>query len=87
MAITATAPIVAQIDAHNASFPRESSHYSLDTSKKFISAELSVRKMHVTYLELLDPGVVPSEESDDEGSSGGEDVRGACCGACWFCGK
>jgi len=40
------ADVVAQIDAHILSFPRESSHYALDTTKTFLAADLSVRKMH-----------------------------------------
>ena len=60
--------VVAQIDKHIASFPRESSHYSLNTNKKFLRSELgSVRKMHVLYLELYEPDL--RGDGDDAGAT------------------
>lgn len=62
--------VVAQIDKHIASFPRESSHYSLNTNKKFLRSELgSVRKMHLLYLELYEPDLLPRGDGDDAGAT------------------
>jgi hypothetical protein len=47
--------VVQQIDAHILSFPRESSHYALATTKTFLDAKLSVRNMHSLYLERYEP--------------------------------
>jgi hypothetical protein len=60
--------IVKQVDDHIASFPRESSHYALKTEKKFLSSDLSCRKMHRLYLQKHEPGIVPhgGDSSDSE---------------------
>jgi hypothetical protein len=73
------AAVVAQIDAHIKSFPRESSHYALKTSKKFLAADLSVRKMHHLYLERFEPHIrLPSSDSsgtDSDDADGKEEKK------------
>jgi hypothetical protein len=62
--------VVAQIDKHIASFPRESSHYSLNTNKKCLRSELgSVRKMHLLSLELYEPALLPRSDGEDAGAT------------------
>jgi hypothetical protein len=62
--------VVAQIDKHIASFPRESSHYSLNTNKKFLRSELgSVRKMHSLYLEMYEPDLPRKGDGEDAGAT------------------
>jgi hypothetical protein len=60
--------VVQQIDAHIISFPRESSHYALATTKTFLDAGLSVRKMHNLYLELHEPRAYAALAGEDEGA-------------------
>jgi hypothetical protein len=72
--------IVQQIDAHILSFPRESSHYALASTKTFLDAKLSVRKMHSLYLELHEPRAyaalaVPGAEDERDVSEMGEDAE------------
>jgi hypothetical protein len=69
------ADVVAQIDAHIKSFPREGSHYSLKTSKKFLAADLSVRKMWHLYLEKHEPTIrLPSSDSSGTDSDGADNA-------------
>ena len=51
--------IVSQIDQHIQSFPAKTSHYSRteNISKKYLSEDLSIAKMHRLYLELHEPTV------------------------------
>jgi hypothetical protein len=59
--------VVARIDSHIKSFPREDSHYSLNTNNKFLSADLSVRKMHQLYLAKYEPHIhLPGADSDED---------------------
>ena len=73
------ADVVAQIDAHIKSFPRESSHYSLKTSKKFLAADLSVRIMWHLYLAKHEPHIrIPSSDSsgtDSDEADGKEEKK------------
>ena len=47
-----------QIKEHIRSFPSKESHYSRkDTSRKYLSSELSVAKMHELYLEHYEPQI------------------------------
>jgi hypothetical protein len=76
------ADVVAQIDDHIKSFPRESSHYSLKTSKTFLSSDLSARKMWHLYLEKYEPHIriIPSSDSsgadsDDTDSADGKEEK------------
>jgi hypothetical protein len=55
--------LVAQVDAHIASFPRESSHYALATAKTFLASDLSVRKMHQLYIEKFEPRFALDDET------------------------
>jgi hypothetical protein len=57
--------VVAQIDGHIKAFPRDDSHYSLNTNNKFLSAELSVGIMHRLYLAKYEPHILSSQEQDD----------------------
>jgi hypothetical protein len=55
------AAIVAKIEQHIASFPRLASHYSLKTEKKFLDSELTVRKMHLLWIEKYEPDTISEE--------------------------
>jgi hypothetical protein len=69
--------VVARIDQHIKSFPRESSHYSLDAeAEKFLSAELSVRRMWILYLVKFEPLTQP-DESDEGNADAAAQVEGA----------
>jgi hypothetical protein len=58
---------VTRVDTHIKSFPRESSHYSLDpAADRFLSADLSVRKMWRLYLVKYEPLTQPPDESGEE---------------------
>jgi hypothetical protein len=65
--------IVKQVDEHIASFPRESSHYALQTEKKFLSSDLSCRKMYHLYLRKYEPGTLPGHGSESDSDSESEE--------------
>jgi hypothetical protein len=71
------AEVVRRIDGHIASFPRESSHYALATTKTFLPADLSVRKMHRLYLEMHEPRAFAALGAEDEGDEAAPEEEGA----------
>lgn len=63
--------VVARIDKHIKSFPREASHYKIDARQLFLAADLSVRIMHRLYLSKYEPHI----SIGDSGSGGSGDDR------------
>lgn len=60
--------IVAQVDAHIRSFPRRKSHYSRSNNGKryYLSSDLSVKQMHLLYLQKYEPVVYLNIEAGRE---------------------
>jgi hypothetical protein len=67
--------VVARIDSHIKSFPRQTSHYTLNASPdKYLSADLSVRRMHHLYLIKFEPHIMSADEGDEEGDDAKADA-------------
>lgn len=59
--------VVEQIKAHISSFPIRISHYSRNESRrKYLSPDLSVKKMHLLYLEKYEPDAYRALLADEK---------------------